>query len=92
MEKFVYYFSYGSNMCGERMLFNAPYVEKVGWAKLSNFKLAFIGKFGLLQRLLIIIIFHSPSKLTAIINMSRLVSSLIFMAKIIKIISGGMSI
>ena len=32
-------------MCEERMLFNAPFAERVGWAKLSNFKLVFIGKF-----------------------------------------------
>ena len=44
MKKFAYYFSYGSNMCEERMLFNAPFAERVGWAKLSNFKLVFIEK------------------------------------------------
>ena len=47
MEKFVYYFSYGSNISEERMLLNAPFAERVGWAKLTNFKLVFIGNFYL---------------------------------------------
>ena len=45
MDDFLYYFAYGSNMCRERFMLNVPGAESVGWARLSGYKLVFIGEF-----------------------------------------------
>ena len=41
-EKFMY-FAFGSNLKTKRVQINSPSAEFVGWAKLSNYRLAFGG-------------------------------------------------